>query len=81
MTISAKLTALVRKAADDAMLAGHKEAMEQLRADSRRLAEWHSEVAQLKGTLGDGLDDRTPAARGLDGRPRASHRAALAASV
>lgn len=58
VTISAKLTALVRGAADDAMLTGHEEAMERLRADPRRLAEWREEVAQLEGTLGDGLDDR-----------------------
>jgi predicted transcriptional regulator len=58
VTISAKLTTLVRKAADDAMLTGHEEAMERLRADPRRLAEWRDEVAELEGTLGDGLGER-----------------------
>lgn len=56
VTISAKVATLVRLAEEDAMLAGHEEAMERLRADPKQWAAWQDEVAELDGTLGDGLD-------------------------
>lgn len=57
IAISAKVSALVRQAEDDAMLAGHEAAMERLRADPEEWTAWQAEVAELDGTLGDGLDD------------------------
>ena len=56
LTISAKVAALVRLAAEDAMLAGHEAAMERLQADPEQWAAWQAEVAELDGTLGDGLE-------------------------
>jgi hypothetical protein len=56
IAISAKVSALVRQAEDDAMLAGHEVAMERLRTDPEDWAAWQAEVAELDGTLGDGLD-------------------------
>ncbi len=56
LTISAKVAALVRLAEEDAMLTGHEAAMERLRADPEQWAAWQAEVAELDGTLGDGLD-------------------------
>ena len=55
VTISAKVAALVRQAEEDAMLMGHEVAMERLRADPEEWAAWQAEVAELDGTLGDGL--------------------------
>jgi hypothetical protein len=55
VTISAKVAALVRQAEEDAMLLGHEAAMERLRADPEEWAAWQAEVAELDGTLGDGL--------------------------
>jgi hypothetical protein len=54
--ISTKLAELVCAAEDDAMLAGHEAAMERLRADPQEWAAWQAELAELDGTLGDGLD-------------------------
>ncbi len=56
IAISAKVAALVRQAEDDAMLAGHEVAMERLQATPKQWAAWQTEVAELDGTLGDGLD-------------------------
>jgi hypothetical protein len=56
IAISAKVSELVRKAEDDALLAGHEAAMERLRADPEAWAVWQAEVAELDGTLSDGLD-------------------------
>jgi hypothetical protein len=42
---------------DDAMLAGHVAAIERLRADPVEWAAWQAELAELDGTLGDGLSD------------------------
>jgi hypothetical protein len=41
---------------DDAMLAGHEAAIERLRADPVEWASWQAEIAELDGTLSDGLD-------------------------
>lgn len=57
VAISAKVAALVRQAEDDAMLAGHEVAMERLRANPQEWASWQADVAELDGTLGDGLAD------------------------
>ncbi|MGA2165316.1 MAG: hypothetical protein ABSH36_12710 [Solirubrobacteraceae bacterium] len=56
LTISAKVAALVRLAEEDAMLAGHEAAIDRLRADPEQWAAWQAEVAELDGTLGDGLE-------------------------
>ena len=40
---------------DDAMLVGHEAAMDRLRADPEQWAAWQAEIAELDGTLGDGL--------------------------
>lgn len=40
---------------DDAMLVGHEAAIERLRADPVEWASWQAEIAELDGTLGDGL--------------------------
>ena len=42
---------------DDAMLAGHAAAIERLRADPVEWAAWQAEIAELDGTLGDGLSE------------------------
>jgi hypothetical protein len=40
---------------DDAMLVGHEAAIERLRADPVAWASWQAEIAELDGTLSDGL--------------------------
>jgi hypothetical protein len=40
---------------DDAMLIGHEAAIERLRADPVQWASWQAEIAELDGTLADGL--------------------------
>jgi hypothetical protein len=40
---------------DDAMLVGHEAAIERLRADPVAWATWQAEIAELDGTLSDGL--------------------------
>jgi hypothetical protein len=40
---------------DDAMLVGHEAAIERLRADPAQWASWQAEIAELDGTLADGL--------------------------
>jgi hypothetical protein len=40
---------------DDAMLVGHEAAIDRLRADPVAWASWQAEVAELDGTLSDGL--------------------------
>lgn len=57
VAISAKVSALVHAAEDDAMLTGHGAAMERLRADPKEWSAWQAEVAELDATLGDGLDE------------------------
>jgi hypothetical protein len=42
---------------DDAMLIGHEAAIERLRADPVQWASWQAEIAELDGTLGDGLSE------------------------
>jgi hypothetical protein len=42
---------------DDAMLIGHESAIERLRADPVQWASWQAEIAELDGTLGDGLSE------------------------
>jgi len=42
---------------DDAMLVGHEAAIERLRADPVEWASWQAEIAELDGTLGDGLSE------------------------
>ena len=42
---------------DDAMLLGHEAAIERLRADPVQWASWQAEIAELDGTLADGLSE------------------------
>jgi hypothetical protein len=42
---------------DDAMLVGHEAAIERLRADPVQWASWQAEIAELDGTLADGLSE------------------------
>jgi hypothetical protein len=42
---------------DDAMLVGHEAAIERLRADPVAWASWQAEIAELDGTLADGLSE------------------------
>jgi hypothetical protein len=42
---------------DDAMLAGHAAAIDRLCADPVEWAAWQAELAELDGTLGDGLSE------------------------
>ena len=42
---------------DDAMLVGHVATIDRLRADPVQWASWQAEIAELDGTLADGLSD------------------------